>query len=66
MFVFVREREIDLSAVIFSSDVESVGVAGTSYASPSSPTMHQILETFLEDDYLPGKLADIINKCVDR
>lgn len=50
----------------YSSEAEPVGVAGASYAPPTSPTMHQILETFLEDDYLPGKLADIINKCVER
>ena len=51
--------------VLCCSEEESVGVAVSSGA-PPSPTMHQILETFLEDDYLPGKLADIINKCVER
>lgn len=47
------------------SGMDTGGIAGPNYAPPTSPTMHQILETFLEDDYLPGKLADIINKCVD-
>jgi hypothetical protein len=55
-----------LLRVIYCSEPEPVSVAVASYAPPTSPTMHQILETFLEDDYLPGKLADIINKCVER
>lgn len=31
---------------------------------PNSPTMQQVLDTFLDDVSFPGKLADIINQCV--
>ncbi len=34
--------------------------------SPNSPTMQQVLDTFLDDVSFPGKLAGIINQCVSR
>lgn len=34
-------------------------------ATPNSPTMQHVLDTFLDNSF-PGKLADIINQCVSR
>ena len=40
-------------------------LTGIESATPNSPTMQHVLDTFL-DDAFPGKLADIINQCVSR
>lgn len=45
--------------------VSTTPPVGNESASPSSPTMQHVLDTFLDDTF-PGKLADIINQCVSR